>query len=169
MDNIKKAALAEGSYVAFTKGSCKGSAGGCAYRLYSPDGKMTGDHRQSKDTTSNIVEMCPVIDALKTTPQGASVLVFTSSDYVKGNFEKYLAGWIKGGFIKPDGTKVANQGWWEKIIAQTATRKVTFHKTKADSGDPDVKHVKTSAREAASKASERVTEEALRALREGRA
>ena len=169
MDNIKLTALAEKTYVAFTRGSCKGNAGGCAYRLYSPDGEVAEGHRQSRDTTNNKAEMQAVIEALTVTPEGASVLMCVNSGYIKGNFENYLAGWIKGGFLKADGNKVANRGLWEKIAALTETRKVTFRMIKTDSGGPDVKHVQTLARKAADKASERVTEEALRALREGRA
>jgi ribonuclease HI len=167
MNNFKQAALAEGSYVAFTKGSGRDGAGGCAYRLYSPDGEMTEASRQSTSTTSNIAEMSAVVDALTATPIGAVVFVCLDSGYIKDNFEKYLAGWIKDGWLKSDGTEVRNKEWWEKIAALTETRKVTFHKTKARAGCPDSKHVKTLAKDAMNKAYKRASEEVLRALRKG--
>lgn len=165
MDNLMKTALAEGSYVAYTDGSCKPNPGpgGCAYRLYLPDGEMTEASRESLSTTNNIAEMWAVIDALGATPIDASVLVCLDSGYIKDGFENYLAGWIKRNWRKSDGSDVANQELWKKIIELTETRKVTLHKVKAHTGDPDNERVDTLAGEAADRAGER----ALSALRSG--
>jgi len=158
MDTIAEEALADGFYVAYTDGSCKGNPGpgGCAFRLYSPDGQWTEKARQSLDTTNNIAEMWAVIDALTATPEGASVLVCLDSGYIKDNLEKHLEGWIKRGWRKTNGKDVANRELWEKINALTETREVTLHKIKAHSGDPDNDGVDALAGEAADKAVQRV-------------
>jgi ribonuclease HI len=158
MDTHAETALADGFFVTYTDGSCKGNPGpgGCAFRLYSPDGQISEKARQSLETTNNKAEMWAVIDALTATPEGASVLVCLDSAYIKDGFEKYLEGWIKRGWRKSDGKDVLNRELWEKIIALMATREVTFHKIKAHSGDPDNEHVDAMAGKAADKAAKKV-------------
>lgn len=164
MDNFTKSALADGIYVAFTDGSCKGNPGpgGSAMRLYAPDGKTIEKTRLSVKTTNNIAEMVAVIDALTATPEGASVLVCLDSEYIKDSFEKYLAGWNKRSWRKSNGKKVANILWWKQIIDLTETRKVTFHKIKAHSGHPENEYVHG----LSSKASERAVKRASSARRD---
>lgn len=159
MNTRAEAALADGFYVAYTDGSCKGNPGpgGCAFRLYLPDGQVIEASRPSrKKTTNNVAEMWAVIDALTATPEGASVLVCLDSGYIKDGLEKYLEGWIKRGWRKSDGKEVLNRELWEKIIALMAAREVIFHKIKAHSGDPDNEHVDAMASDAANKAAKRV-------------
>ena len=157
MDNLTKTALADGKYVAFTDGSCKGNPGpgGSAMRLYTPAGKRVEKTRHDLSTTNNIAEMVAVIDALEGTPEGASVMICLDSGYIKDGFEKYLAGWVKRGWRKSNGKAVANIDRWKQIIELTANRKVTFHKIKAHSGHPDNEYVDALASEAAERAAKR--------------
>lgn len=163
MDNLTKMALANGTYVAYTDGSCKPNPGqgGCAFRLYSPDGQMIEKTHKSLSTTNNVAEMWAVISALKSTPEGAEVLICLDSGYIKDGFEKYLTGWRERGWRKSNGKEVQNKDLWKKIIELTETRKVAFHKIKAHSGDPDNDRVDTLAGEAA----DRAAREAYCALR----
>lgn len=50
MNTRAEAALADGFYVAYTDGSCKGNPGpgGCAFRLYLPDGQVIEASRPSR-------------------------------------------------------------------------------------------------------------------------
>ncbi|NIZ09986.1 ribonuclease H [Pseudooceanicola sp. HF7] len=155
MDDITKSALAEGTYVAYTDGSCKGNPGpgGAAYRLYAPDGSDPSEFsRKSKHTTNNKAEMQAVIDALKATPVDAYVMICLDSEYIKNGLEDYLPKWVGNGWKTSKGKPVENRDRWEMIKALVDERLVTFRKIKAHSGDPDNNRVDQLAGEAANRA-----------------
>lgn len=158
MDNLTKTALAEGSHVAYTAGSCKPNPGpaGCAYLLYAPDGTKIEKVRISLDTTNNIAEMTAVIDALKATPKGAAITIVLTSNYIKQGVEEHLAGWIEREWRKSNGKEVRNKEKWGEVSALLETRQVTFRKVKAHTGDPDNERVDTLAVEAARRAAKEV-------------
>lgn len=163
MDDLARTALSDGTYVAFTDGSCKPNPGpgGCAYRLYRPDGTMTEASRKSLDTSNNKAEMTAVIDALEATPEGSTVLVHTDSDIIAKGFHEWSPGWIAKGWRKSNGKPVENQDLWLRIIALAETRQVTFRWIKGHAGDPDNEAVDRMAGEAADKA-RRQAQKALR-------
>ena len=154
MNTLAKAALADGFYVAYTSGSCKPNPGpgGCAFRLYLPDGQVIEKTRQIPDTDNNVAVMWATIEALNETPEGSSVMIFLNSGYIKDGVEQYLAEWIKRGWRTTSGKDVANRELWEMIIALKVAREVTLQKTKAHSSDPDSMHVDAMAGMAADKA-----------------
>ncbi|WP_122073540.1 ribonuclease H [Pseudophaeobacter sp. EL27] len=157
MKKCKITALAEGRYVAFTDGSCKGNPGpgGAAVWLYVPNGKPIEHSRKSLSTTNHIADMTAVIDALEMTPEGESVLIVLESEYIKDGFELYLEGWLQRGWRKSNGKKVANCELWKRIHSLAAERHVTFYKISANSNDPDKIRVDALAKEAAEKAAKR--------------
>lgn len=157
MDDFTEAALAEGTYVAFTDGSCKGNPGpgGCAMRLYLPHDEPIEKTRKSLSTTNSKAEMRAVIDALEATPEGARVVICLDSQFIKDSFEKYLTGWIERDWRNSKGKPVKNQDMWKKIITLSKTRSVTFRKIKAHSGHPDNERVDELASQAAGRASKR--------------
>jgi len=157
MDNQTQTALAEGTFVAYTAGSCKGNPGpgGCAFRLYFPDGQPIEKARHSLDTSNNIAAMWAVIDALEATPGDASVLVCLNCDYIKSNYEQRLVGWVDKGWLKSDGKPVANRELWQRIVALSATRKVAFEKVTTDPSNPNIAHVLNLARDATHRAARR--------------
>jgi ribonuclease HI len=157
MDDLARTALADGTYVAFTDGSCKPNPGpgGCAYRLYRPDGTIEDFSRQSLWTTNNIAEMTAAIDALEATPEGSAALIHVDSQYVSMGFHDWLPNWIAKGWRKSGGKAVENQQLWLRIIALAETREVTFRWIKGHSGDPDNEAVDRSAGEAMEEACRR--------------
>jgi ribonuclease HI len=156
MNNLTKTALAEGTYVAYTDGSCKPNpgTGGVSYRLYLPDGQVKEAAREQASTTSNRIKMHAVIDAIAATPEGASALICLDSGYIKEGIETHLTGWLKRDWRKANDEPVANQDLWKEIIALSETRTVAFHKVKARSGDPDYERVGDLARDATDRAIE---------------
>lgn len=65
--------------------------------------------------------------------------IHTDSAYLKNGVEKWLKGWIKGGWVKSNGTTVLNQDIWKKISSVITTIKeegikFTIHKIKGHSG-----------------------------------
>lgn len=157
MDTHTTAALADGIYVAYADGSCvtNPGPGGCAFRLFAPDGQVTEKKRYSLYATSNQVKMQAVIEALEATPEGVSVLVCLDSGYIKDGSEKYLARWRSNGWRKADGNEVANRELWARIVGLSETREVKFHKITARSGGPDSDRVEALATKAAEKAASR--------------
>lgn len=157
MEKCKTTALAEGRYVAFTDGSCKGNPGpgGAAARLYVPNGRPIEHIRKSQGTTNNVADMTAVIDALEMTPEGESVLIVLESDYIRCGFEKYLEGWLQRGWRKSNGKKVANCELWKRIHSLAAERQVTFYKISANSNDPDKMRVDALAKKATEEAAKR--------------
>ncbi|MEP1327106.1 ribonuclease H [Pseudophaeobacter sp.] len=157
MDKLMKTALAEGKYVAFTDGRCKGNPGPCgaAVWLYVPNGEQIEHSRKSLSTKNHIADMTAVIDALEMTPEGESVLIVLKSEYIKDGFELYLEGWLQRGWRKSNGKKVANCELWKRIRSLAAGRHVTFYKISANSNDPDKLLVSALAKEAAEKAAKK--------------
>jgi ribonuclease HI len=157
MDNLIKTALAGGSYVAYTEGSCKRNRGpgGAAFLLRTPDGQTHEGSRRILSTTHNQAEMQAVLDALKATPENAMVQICLDSGYVIDNFEVYLLTWLGNGFQTTRGKDVLNRDFWEKIAEATETRNVTFHKVKAHTGDPDNEYVDGIAKAASKLAAKR--------------
>jgi ribonuclease HI len=159
MIDFMKTALAEGSYIAYTKGSCnpQSGAGGCACLVYAPDGARPVEvTRKSTKTTNNIAEMQAVIFALKATPEGARVVVCGNSGYVKNSFERDLSKWSENGWKGSKGKTVLNREKWEAILALTESREVTFHHVKTYAGDPDIDHVYQLARDETEKAESKI-------------
>jgi ribonuclease HI len=159
MTDFMKTALAEGSYIAYTKGSCnpKSGAGGCACLVYAPDGARPIEVTcKSTNTTNNIAEMQAVISALKATPEGARVVVCGNSGYVKNSFERDLPKWSKNGWKGSKGKAVLNREKWEAILALAESREVTFHEVKTRAGDPIIDHVYQLARKKTEKAERKI-------------
>lgn len=159
MIDFMKTALAEGSYIAYTKGSCnpQSGAGGCACLVYAPDGaRPVTRFAKSTDATNNRAELCAFIFALKATPQGARVVVCTNSGYVKDNFEKHLPKWSVNGWKNADGEAIKNREEWEAIHALTESRELTFHHVKTYAGDPIIDRVYQLARDETEKAERRI-------------
>ena len=159
MDSETKTALADGILVAYICGRCNPNPGpgGCAFKLFLPDGQIVEKARQSLSTTNVVAEMTAFIDALESTPEGASVQICAACENIKNCFEKYLAGWVEKGWRKSNGKPVLNRELWEKIHSLTATRQVAFRKINASSNDPDSVRVADLAHEASQKAAKRVS------------
>lgn len=163
MDDLTKAALADGKYVAYTAGCCKPNPGpgGCAYLLFAPGGDETQGTRISVNTTGNIAQLQAVIDALSATPEGSGVLIRSASSYITDTFGGRLEGWAARGWRNGKDKPVANRGKWQKVLRLSETRQVSAQRTSGQEGDPDSKRVV----ELAGKAAERGARKAARALR----
>lgn len=166
MNDLMKTALAEGSYIAYTKGSCnpQSGAGGCACLVYAPYGARPITRLgKSTDTTNNRAELQALILALEATPEGARVVVCGNSDYVKNSFERDLPKWAKNGWKGSKGKTVSNREEWEAIKALTKNREVIFCHVRTRAGETDIDHVYQLARKMTEKAEPII----IRMLKEG--
>lgn len=152
MNDTVQPALAEGTFVAYTAGSCKGNPGpgGSAYQLRTPAGNVQLHAWKDLSTSNNEAELQAVIGALKACPAEASVLVHLTCTYIKHNFEDSMAGWQANGWQKRDGQEVANVEHWQDLATLAETRKVSFIKIEVGQ-NRIVKNMAKAEAEAASK------------------
>jgi len=112
----------------YTDGSCETQTrlGGWAAVL------QCGEHQRvlqgsAMDTTVNAMELTAVIEALKALKQaGASVQVFSDSNYVVRGVNEWLADWIKRGWKNARGEQVANLALWQQLQRLIEHHTVTF-------------------------------------------
>lgn len=73
------------------------------------------------DVTNNIAEITAMVKALDyiltVRDQIETAVIFTDSEYVKKGLNEWIDGWIKRGWVKQDGTDVANRDEWLKLLA----------------------------------------------------
>lgn len=96
--------------------------------------ELSGSERES---TNNIMEMTAAIEALRSTPEGASIELTTDSQYVKNGITKWIHGWKRKGWRKADGGAVLNQQLWRDMDALASARKVKWMWIKGHSGHPE--------------------------------
>lgn len=92
------------------------------------------ESRYFTNTTSNIMEMTAVIEALKTTPEGSSVHIYSDSEYIIKGITEWIVNWKKKGWRNAKKEPVKNQGLWREMDDLCAKRHVYFHKVKGHSG-----------------------------------
>jgi len=87
-------------------------------------------------TTNNRMEMTAAIEALKNTPTGSNVKIYSDSAYVINAFKQnWLSNWVKRGWKTSQGKPVENQDLWKELQKFEQERNVTWVKVKGHSGD----------------------------------
>lgn len=120
--------------LAFTDGACVGNPGpgGWGAILLLPDGvvreiggaALAPDGRPDR-TTNNRMELQAAISALETLGSlapGAPAEVRADSSYLVLGATRWLAGWKRRGWARPDGEEVANRDLWEALDRILASR-----------------------------------------------
>lgn len=73
------------------------------------------------DVTNNIAELTAMVKALTyiDSLRGSieRCVVFTDSEYVKKGLNEWVDGWVSRGWVKQDGTEVANRDTWLELLA----------------------------------------------------
>lgn len=91
-----------------------------------------GNHRRelsgsATDTTVNVMELTAAIEALAALKQsGATVQVFTDSNYVVKGVNEWLPDWIARGWKTASKKPVANRELWQQLQALINRHTVTF-------------------------------------------
>lgn len=87
-------------------------------------------------TTNNRMEMTAVIEALKHTPDGARVKIYSDSAYVINAFQQnWFAGWERRGWKNAKGQPVENQDLWRTLRQLATARNVEWIKVRGHAGD----------------------------------
>lgn len=125
-------------FIAYTDGACAnnqaagGQPGGWGVAFLDGRTYSGGD----SSTTNNRMELTAAIEALKNTPAGSTVEIFSDSAYLINAFQQnWITNWIKRNWINSQGKPVENQDLWKRLIKLEQERDVVWQKVKGHSGD----------------------------------
>lgn len=129
----------EADYVIYTDGSClrnpDGPGGWAAVVTENATGQVREISGGDPSTTNNRMELMAAIKALSAVPEGAKVMLYTDSQYMKNGFTRHwLAGWKRNGWKTAKGTPVLNQELWRALDAAFSARQVEFQWVKGHVG-----------------------------------
>lgn len=100
----------------YLRSSCKGNPGPGGWgAVLEQDGETVQSSGAEGATTNNRMEIQAAIGGLLLLPPGASVQVFTTSDYLFQGATKWIHGWRRRKWRKRDGTAVANADLWQAL------------------------------------------------------
>ena len=116
----------------YTDGACSGNpgpGGWGAILMYKDNKKEISGGK--KDTTSNVMELTAVIEALKLLKYPCKVNLYSDSAYVVNAFvQKWIFGWQKNNWKTADKKDVKNKELWQELVRLTKIHNVTFIKVK---------------------------------------
>ena len=134
----------------YTDGSCIGNPGkGGWAAIIINNGKKTEIKGSKKNTTNNQMELLAPIKALKKTPKGSKVQIFTDSKYVKSGITEWIHNWKKNGWKTANKQKVKNKELWTELDLLSNEFEIKWNWVKAHSTDKLNNEVDLIAREAA--------------------
>lgn len=135
----------------YTDGACLGNPGPGGYgAVIDCDGQRREISGGRKLTTNNRMELLAVLEALELLEEPSIVSLVTDSRYVHDAIEKrWLASWIKKGWVNSERKPVKNQDLWQRMIPLIARHKVKFNWVRGHAGHPENERCDVLARNAA--------------------
>lgn len=134
-----------------TDGACLGNPGPGGYgAVIDCDGERQELSGGRKLTTNNRMELYACIAALEALTEPSDVLLTTDSRYVHDAIEKrWLASWIKKGWVNSERKPVKNQDLWRRMLPLLNRHKVKFNWVRGHTGHPENERCDVLARQAA--------------------
>lgn len=86
----------------------------------------------SVEPSANRLDLIAAGAALARLPRGATVEVFTGSDYLRKGASQWLEGWRQRGWKTKEGGAVVNRDLWERLAAELAARRVAWPDVKGE-------------------------------------
>lgn len=119
-------------------GSCAPNPGPGGWgAIIERDGRREEISGAARRSTNNVMELTAAMEALKRTPEGATVELTTDSRYLADGITRWLAGWKRKGWRKADGGTVLNRALWRALDGLSSSRRVTWLWVPAHSGHPE--------------------------------
>ena len=87
-------------------------------------------------TTNNRMELTAAIEALSRVNESESITVRTDSRYVLNGITKWAAGWEASGWKGKNKKKILNQDLWEKLLAVTKGKTISWEHVHGHAGVP---------------------------------
>ncbi len=122
----------------YTDGACSGNPGpggwGAILEYGGQEKELSGG---ACSTTNNRMELTGVIMALKCLNQPCIVELYSDSKYVIDALEKrWVYGWQKRGWVKPDKKPALNADLWQELLPLIAQHEVHYHWVKGHADNP---------------------------------
>ena len=121
----------------FTDGACRGNPGpgGWGVLILAESGAQEF-YGAEEQTTNNRMELTAAIQGLTTVASGASVAIYTDSQYVKNGLESWIKAWKANGWRTSAKKPVKNQDLWRALDSAAQRLVVSWHWVKGHSGHP---------------------------------
>lgn len=89
-----------------------------------------------KNTTNNRMELSAAIGALKKTPPGSEITLYTDSAYMINGITKWIHGWMKNEWKTKDKKDVLNRDIWQELHRLVEERSIDWKQVKGHAGIP---------------------------------
>lgn len=121
----------------FTDGACRGNPGpgGWGVLILAESGAQEF-YGAEEQTTNNRMELTAAIQGLGAVESGASVAIYTDSQYVKNGLESWIKAWKANGWRTSAKKPVKNQDLWRALDSAAQRLVVSWHWVKGHSGHP---------------------------------
>jgi ribonuclease HI len=111
----------------FTDGACRGNPGpGGWAAIIRENGSERELSGYDPETTNNRMELTAALEALAALPAGAEARVVSDSRYLIDGITQWVPGWRRRNWRKSDGKPVLNREIWERLVAETERRRVSW-------------------------------------------
>ena len=120
----------------FTDGACRGNPGpgGWGVLILAESGAQEF-YGAEEQTTNNRMELTAAIQGLTAVASGASVAIYTDSQYVKNGITSWIFNWKKNGWKTANKKPVANKDLWIKLDKYVDFHSVNWFWVKGHSGN----------------------------------
>ena len=121
----------------YSDGACRGNPGpgGWGVLILAESGAQEF-YGAEEQTTNNRMELTAAIQGLTTVASGASVAIYTDSQYVKNGLESWIKAWKANGWRTSAKKPVKNQDLWRALDSAAQRLVVSWHWVKGHSGHP---------------------------------
>ncbi|MDW7728412.1 MAG: ribonuclease HI [Bacillota bacterium] len=140
--------MVKDEYIIYTDGACSGNPGPGGWgALIRHRGEETEISGSAANTTNQRMELQAAVEALRSTPSGSIIKLYSDSAYLVNCFKQsWMDRWLKNGWRNSKGEQVENRDLWEQLLELARERKVEWIKVKGHSFDEDNKRVDILAR-----------------------
>ncbi len=122
-------------YIVYTDGACSGNPGPGGWGVYFAAGlerdEFCGGEAQ---TTNNRMELMAAIFALNAVPEGAHIVLYTDSKYVKDGILSWIDKWKQNRWRTAARKPVKNMDLWQALDTARACRHVEWKWVKGHIG-----------------------------------
>jgi len=122
----------------YADGACRGNPGPGGWGvLLRQGGRERELHGGEALTTNNRMELTAVIRALEALEPGATVRVYTDSQYVQKGISGWIHDWKRRGWRTADKKPVKNQDLWLRLDELARGHAVEWHWVRGHAGHPE--------------------------------
>lgn len=122
----------------YSDGACKGNPGPSSWGVVvlGEDGEVQiAEANFIGQATNQVAELMAALEALRRTPVGAKVVLYSDSQYTLNGISQWRKNWAKNGWLTADKQPVKNKEIWVALSAEADKRTVETRWVRGHSGD----------------------------------